>query len=87
MTSQTIAHLKSALAEYREAVAGISDPEDKADFQRLISIVEQIIDRLEAGDITSARNLTLAFSRCVTDSFATQPRAYQRLSNVVHEVR
>lgn len=87
MTSQIIIDLKSALADYRDAVSGTSQPEDMADYQRLISITEQLIERLEAGDINEARTLTLAFSRCVTDSFATQPHEYQRLSSVVHLVK
>ena len=87
MTSQTIIELNSALAAYRAAVANTSQPEDMADYQRLISITEQIIEKLDIGDLQEARLLTLAFSRCVTDSFAEQPSEYQRLSKVVHEVK
>lgn len=87
MTPQTIIELNSALADYRAAVANTSQPEDMGDYQRLISITEKIIEKLEIGDIQEAKLLTLAFSRCVTDSFAEQPREYERLSKVVHEVK
>lgn len=87
MNSQIITELKSVLTSYRDAVANTFQSEDMADYQRLISITEQLIEKLESGDMQEARTLTLAFSRCVTDSFATQPHEYQRLSELVHKVR
>ena len=87
MTSQIAIELLSALADYRDAVAHTSQSKDLADYQRLISITEQLIEKLEADDAQEARLLTLAFSRCVTDSFATQPQEYQRLSKAVHKVK
>lgn len=86
MNSQIITELKSALTSYCDAVTNTSQPEDMADYQRLISITEQLIEKLESGDMQEARALTLAFSRCVTDSFATQPYEYQRLSEFVHQL-
>ncbi|MXO66716.1 hypothetical protein [Altericroceibacterium endophyticum] len=87
MNLQIITELKLALTSYRDAVANTFQSEDMADYQRLISITEQLIEKLESGDMQEVRSLTLAFSRCVTDSFATQPHEYQRLSKLVDQVR
>ncbi len=85
MDAQIVTELNSALVNYRDAVANTSNSQDMADYQRVISITERLIEKLESGDAQEARTLTLAFSRCVTDSFATQPHEYQRLSELVYQ--
>jgi hypothetical protein len=86
-TSPSVIELQSALVAYRTATDGAVDEDDKAEYARLACIVETLISQIEDEQAEAAKQTAFAFSRSVTDGYATQPNEYRRLSEIVGRIR
>jgi hypothetical protein len=81
----SVVEICAALDVYRAFITHAEDNELREDSNRLVLIAEEIVAALNSGDTDSARYLSFAFSRAVSDSYATQPQEFKALSNAIEK--
>ena len=82
-----VSDIRANLSAYRQDTRGASDDNDREDYERVGNIAEALASELESGNIEQAKRSALAFSRSVSDSFATQPRSFRPLADAVERSR
>ncbi len=79
--------IANALNTYQQAITNTSDSQAKEDYLRLCSIAEKIIMAMQTDGVDQVKLSALAFSRQVSDSFATQPPEFKELAQKIAELK
>ena len=86
MRTLPIQPVRDALGAYRNAVSGMADSQDLDDYLCVARVAEKLIDAASAGDLATAKECVLGFTRQASDSYAVQPSEFRALSDAVHHL-